>query len=73
MHTIIGGSNFDKTLDYAGTQKGKCTTAPISIDKSAYWTRKFPKSAQINDQLFNNLHSFEKQLNYTVMSEGNSP
>ena len=43
MHTIIGGSNFDKTLDYAGTQEGKCTTAPISIDKSSYWTRKFGK------------------------------
>ncbi|KAH8090923.1 hypothetical protein HD553DRAFT_279680 [Filobasidium floriforme] len=38
MHTIIGGSNFDKTVDYASTQQGKCTTAPISIDKSSYWT-----------------------------------
>jgi hypothetical protein len=41
MHTIIGGSNFDKTVDYASTQQGKCTTAPISIDKSSYWTREF--------------------------------
>lgn len=42
MHTIIGGSNFDKTVDYASTQQGKCTTAPISIDKSSYWTRESP-------------------------------
>ena len=41
MHTIIGGSNFDKTVDYAATQEGKCTTAPISIDKSSYWTREW--------------------------------
>lgn len=41
LHTIIGASNFDKTMDYASTQSSKCTTSPVQIDKSAYWTRKY--------------------------------
>ncbi|WRT68783.1 uncharacterized protein IL334_005763 [Kwoniella shivajii] len=38
VHSIVGGSNFDKTIDYNSTLLSSCTTAPISIDKSNYWT-----------------------------------
>jgi hypothetical protein len=37
VHTIIGGSNFQPELDYAKLQQSKCTTAPVTVDKSAYW------------------------------------
>ncbi|WVQ72276.1 hypothetical protein IAR50_001826 [Cryptococcus sp. DSM 104548] len=38
VHSIVGGNNFDKTMTYNSTQKGTCTTATVSVDKSSYWT-----------------------------------
>jgi hypothetical protein len=61
MHTIIGGSNFDKSLDYAGTQKGQCTTAPISIDKSSYWTRKLIP-AITGPNIDTDVHAFDSSI-----------
>jgi hypothetical protein len=37
VHAIVGGSNFQSTMDFQTTQEAKCTTAPVSIDKSSYW------------------------------------
>lgn len=37
MHSIAGGSNFDKTMTYESSQESICTTAPITVDKSNYW------------------------------------
>ncbi|EIW72958.1 hypothetical protein TREMEDRAFT_24256, partial [Tremella mesenterica DSM 1558] len=37
VHIISGGSNFADSMTYASTQAGKCTTAPVSVDKSNYW------------------------------------
>lgn len=37
VHAIAGGSNFDKSMTYASSQAGRCTTAPVSVDKSNYW------------------------------------
>lgn len=37
VHTIVGASNFDKTVTDDLQQASSCTTAKISIDKSMYW------------------------------------
>lgn len=37
VHSIAGGSNFDKTMDFASARRSKCTTAPVSVDMSNYW------------------------------------
>ncbi|ORY26506.1 hypothetical protein BCR39DRAFT_256661 [Naematelia encephala] len=37
VHSIVGGSNFDKTIDIAKMRNGTCTTAAVSVDKSNYW------------------------------------
>lgn len=38
VHSIVGGSNFDKTMSYASARQSRCTTAQVSEDKSNYWT-----------------------------------
>ena len=38
MHSIVGGSNFDKTMSYESARKAKCSTAQVQEDKSNYWT-----------------------------------
>lgn len=38
VHSIVGGSNFDKSMTYESTQASGCTTAAVSVDKSNYWT-----------------------------------
>jgi hypothetical protein len=37
VHSIAGGSNFDKYMTYGTTQASTCTTAPVTVDKSNYW------------------------------------
>ena len=38
VHSIVGGSNFDKTMSYQSARASTCTTARVSEDKSNYWT-----------------------------------
>jgi hypothetical protein len=38
VHSVAGGSAFDKTMTYASARGSKCTTAPVSVDLSNYWT-----------------------------------
>lgn len=38
VHSIVGGSNFDDTMTYQSALASGCTTAPVSVDKSNYWT-----------------------------------
>jgi len=37
VHSIAGGSNFDKSMTFASSRASKCTTAPVTVDKSNYW------------------------------------
>ncbi|WWD22710.1 hypothetical protein CI109_107203 [Kwoniella shandongensis] len=38
VHSIVGGNNFDKEMTYESALESTCTTAPITVDKSNYWT-----------------------------------
>lgn len=38
VHAIVGASNFQPTMDFAKSEASRCTTAPVSVDKSSYWT-----------------------------------
>jgi hypothetical protein len=38
VHSVAGGSNFDKSMTFASAQASSCTTAQVSVDKSNYWT-----------------------------------
>lgn len=37
VHSVIGGSAFGATMDFASTQTSKCTSVDIIADKSNYW------------------------------------
>ncbi|KAL8692126.1 MAG: hypothetical protein Q9218_002794 [Villophora microphyllina] len=37
VHSVIGGSAFSSTMDFASTQSSKCTSVDIIADKSNYW------------------------------------
>ena len=37
MHTILGGSAFGASYNYADQVQSSCTTFPVSADKSNYW------------------------------------
>ncbi|KAL1413684.1 hypothetical protein Q8F55_001463 [Vanrija albida] len=38
VHSIVGGSAFNRTQTYESMIASKCTTAAVTIDKSNYWT-----------------------------------
>jgi len=38
LHTVLGGSNWRDTYDYNNSIAASCTTMPVSVDKSSYWT-----------------------------------
>lgn len=46
MHSIIGGSAFAAAYNYVDLMKSRCSTFPISVDKSNYW---HPKPYWINN------------------------
>jgi hypothetical protein len=46
MHSIIGGSAFGAAYNQPDLMKSKCTSFPISVDKSNYW---HPKPYWINN------------------------
>ncbi|KAL9596944.1 MAG: hypothetical protein Q9219_005455 [cf. Caloplaca sp. 3 TL-2023] len=37
VHSVVGGSAFGPTMDFALTQTSKCTTFGVKADKSNYW------------------------------------
>ncbi|KAI4127749.1 MAG: hypothetical protein LQ338_003060 [Usnochroma carphineum] len=37
VHSVVGGSAFAPTMDFALTQTSKCTTFGVTADKSNYW------------------------------------
>lgn len=38
LHTILGGSNWSDRYDYNTSIQSDCTTMPVSVDKSNYWS-----------------------------------
>lgn len=49
VHTIVGASNFDKTVNDESQLASSCTTAKISIDKSMYWAPTLYSYSSAND------------------------
>ncbi|KAL9030743.1 MAG: hypothetical protein Q9196_001169 [Gyalolechia fulgens] len=37
VHSVVGGSAFGPTMDFALTQTSKCTTFGVTVDNSNYW------------------------------------
>ncbi|KAF8894246.1 hypothetical protein CPB85DRAFT_1440544 [Mucidula mucida] len=40
-HKVLGGSNFDASVNTAELRQSQCTTTPIAEDKSSYWVPNF--------------------------------
>ncbi len=37
VHTVMGGTAFNATMDYKTTQTSRCTTCGVTKDLSNYW------------------------------------
>ena len=40
VHSIVGGSQFNESVQYSNLQDSQCTTCNVPDDLSNYWVRK---------------------------------
>jgi hypothetical protein len=38
LHTVLGGNHWSDTYSYENQISSTCTTMPVSVDKSNYWS-----------------------------------